>query len=312
MKNRHYWPTLFSLLLAFTLFLGGCGIPDDARQAGEMRSVTDGMGATVSVPVSPKRVVSYGVSTDDMLIPILGTERIAAIAEMPANLEEAAKIKGRISNTTESIIGEAPDLVIMPSWLKAEFIDEIRSAGIPVYVYKMPTEIEGTIATIHELAAVVGEVERGNAFAGETEDRLRALDDFLKTIPEEKRLICVFARPNGIGGGKGSTFDGLCQHAGVKNGAALYGLTGNDAAGREALISINPDIIFVPSDAYSQDGSNAETARQLYEDPAFRNIKAVQDHRIYIIDAKWLMSYSQFMVNAMEEMAKDAYGYERG
>ena len=51
-------------------------------------------------------------------------------------------------------------------------------------------------------------------------------------------------------------------------------------------------------------------ARQIYEDPAFNHIKAVQNHQIYIIDARWLMSYSQFIVNAMEEMAKNAYGYE--
>lgn len=36
----------------------------------------------------------------------------------------------------------------------------------------------------------------------------------------------------------------------------------------------------------------------------------MKNHRIYVVDAKWIMSYSQFMVNGMEEMAKDAYEYE--
>ena len=100
----------------------------------------------------------------------------------------------------------------------------------------------------------------------------------------------------------------VCQYSGKTD----YGLTQNDYAGREALLSINPDIIFVPSDAYSEKNNpvNALTIRQIYEDPAFRSIKAVQNRQIHIIDARWLMSYSQFMVNAMEEMAKASYGYE--
>ena len=66
----------------------------------------------------------------------------------------------------------------------------------------------------------------------------------------------------------------------------------NDYAGREALVAINPDVIFVPSDAYSKDDTNTQTAQQLYDDPAFRDVKAVKNHQIFIIDARWLMSYS--------------------
>ncbi len=310
MTQIRKWNWFFSVCLCLIFLLGGCGIPEDARLSGETRRVTDGMGHEVTVPVHPMRVVSVGVSTDDVLIPILGTKRIVAMSDKAPNLEKESKeIQGRISDTTESVICHAPDLVVVPSWQKAEYVDEIRSAGIPVYVYQMPTTAEGMLVMIHELAGVVGEEEKGNALARQTEDRLRRLDNFLETVPQEARVTCVFARPNGIGGGKGSTFDGLCGHAGIINGAVSYGLVKNDYAGREALISINPDVIFVPSDAYSKDHTNAQTVQQLREDPAFREVKAVKNHRIYVIDARWLMGYSQFMVNAMEAMAEKAYGY---
>ena len=68
-------------------------MPGGAEQKAEMRAVTDGMGTEMQVPLHPKRMVSVGVSTDDMMIPVLGTDRIAAISKLPANLDrETEKI----------------------------------------------------------------------------------------------------------------------------------------------------------------------------------------------------------------------------
>lgn len=304
---------LFILVLWFSLCITGCHSASGTLPDSGNRIVTDAQGTEVVIPLHPERVVSVGVSTDDVLIFLLGTKRIVAIADLMPNLEKEAKeIQGRISGSAESILQYSPDLVVVPDWKNADYVNEIRSLGIPVYVYRTPATTEKTLEMIHELADLVGETENGNALARKTEDRIQNLHHFLQTIPEKDRLTAVLAHPNGIGGGKGSTFDTLCKHAGIINGSADYGLTQNDYAGRESLLSINPDIIFVPSDAYSEKNNpvNALTVRQIYEDPAFRSIKAVQNRQIYIIDARWLMSYSQFMVNAMEEMAKNAYGYE--
>ena len=181
------WTWFFSVFLCIEFLLGGCGIPEDAQLSGETRTVRDGMGNAVTLPLHPKRVVSVGVSSDDVLIPILGTKRIVAISELPPNLEKKSEeIKGRISGTTESVISQAPDLVVVPSWQKAEYVDEIRSAGVPVYVYQMPNTVEGMIAMIHELAGVVGEEEKGNELAAQTEERVRRLDDFQEGIPPKK------------------------------------------------------------------------------------------------------------------------------
>ena len=304
---------LFVLVVWCSLCITGCHsasgtLPDSGR-----RIVTDAQGTEVVIPLHPERVVSVGVSTDDVLISLLGTKRIVAISDLMPNLEKESKeIKGRISGSAESILQYSPDLVVVPDWKNADYVNEIRSLGISVYVYRTPDTTEKTMEMIHELADLVGETENGNALARKTEDRIRNLHHFSQIIPEKDRLTAVLAHPNGIGGGKGSTFDTLCKHAGIINGSADYGLTQNDYAGRETLLSINPDIIFLPSDAYSEKNSrvNAMAARQIYEDPAFSHIKAVQNRQIHIIDARWLMSYSQFMVNAMEEMAKTAYGYK--
>lgn len=304
---------LFTLVCAISLgFSFGCGIPDGGKAPVETRVMTDGMGTEVTLPSHPQRVVSVGVSTDDVVLSLLGADRVIGIGKLPSNMPgEAAKVKNRITSATESVISLSPDLVIVPDWMKAEYADELRSAGLSVYVYHTPGSIEGMLSMISELSSVVNEEEKGKVLVGELMGRMERLDDFVKDIPMEKRETVVYCYPQAVGGGKGSTFDGLCAHAGLINGAAVYGIGETVSAGREALVAINPDIIFMADDAYSKEPTNLPAMKEICEDPALAHVKAVRDGRVYIIDAKTLMSYSQFMVDAMEEMAKKAYGYEK-
>ncbi len=300
----------FLLFLMSVLLLTGC-VP--ARQAGsrEFRSVTDYTNTEVRVPVHPERVVSLGVSTDDILVPVLGPERIAAIADLPPNYpEEAARIKGRVSMSTESVMACQPDLVVAADWASPDFIQELRTLDIPVYVYRTPTTWEGAVARIYELSGVVNEPEKGARLAEDSIGRMERLKSFLSSIPREKRLIAAYDTTLGFSGGAGSTFDELCRGAWLRNGLAEAGLGANDTASREMALKVDPQIIFIPSDAYDKGTYKALTESQIYSDPALSGMNAVKNKKVFVIDARWIMSTSQFMVRAMEEMAADAYGYK--
>lgn len=304
---------LLAIILTFAIgFSAGCGIPDGGTSKAETRVVTDGMGTETALPLHPTRVVSIGVSTDDVVLSLIGGERVIGIGHLEENMaDEAAKVPNHITSATESVISLAPDLVIVPDWMRAEFADELRSAGLSVYVYRTPGTIEEMLQMIEKIAGVVNEEEKGQRLIGEVKGRIERIDDFMKQIPEEKRWKAVYCYPQAVGGGKGSTFDGLCAHAGLINGAAEYGIGSTGSAGREALVAINPDVIFMADDAYSKEPKNLPAMRQLYDDPALAHVNAIKNKKIYIIDAKKLLSYSQFMIDAMEEMAQDVYGYEK-
>ena len=85
---------------------------------------------------------------------------------------------------------------------------------------------------------------------------------------------------------------------------------GETCASREMALKVDPQIIFIPSDAYDQGTYKALTESQIYSDPALSGMNAVKNKKVFVIDARWIMSTSQFMVRAMEEMAADAYGYK--
>lgn len=301
----------FVLAVVSILTIAGCGpvkTPGSNGQ-GTLRAVADGTGSTVQVPIHANRIVSIGVSTDDILIPLVGPARLVSISKLPSNWpEEAVQIKGRASESTESIMSYTPDLVVAPDWTSENAISEMRSMGLSVYVYKTPKNLIETRQLITELASIVGEEKKGQEIVANIDNRMNRLEGFLKKVPPDTRKLALYYTSMGITGGKGSTFDDMSVYAGLKNGAASLDDKGTQLS-REMILQINPDIIFIPSSGYDNGEYISPEAQAVYDDPSLKGIKAVQNKEIYVVDTRWIMSYSQFQIKAIEEMAKDAYGY---
>jgi putative hemin-binding periplasmic protein hmuT len=93
----------------------------------------------------------------------------------------------------------------------------------------------------------------------------------------------------------------------VTNAAAELGLGAYDNGTREDLIRMNPDVIIIPSASYTSDGYKPASADQLYSDPVLQGVKAIANHRVFLVDSAQIMSYSQFMTRAMVSMTQYIY-----
>lgn len=296
---------LFCTLL-FTLI--GCKPLDGAKPIEGTHSVRDSTGTIIQVPDKPERVIPVGVSTEDMVMALIGPENIAALGSLPNNFpEESKQIKKRIKMNTEAILALQPDLLIVPDWVDQEMVITLRALKVPVYVYKAPRTVESSEQVILELSDLLNERSRGETIVDSMQQRLAKVKAFTDTV--QNRKIVGFYGALGLTGGTGSTFDNITHVINAANAAALLGLDVSDSGNREDLIRINPDVIIIPSNVYSFDQYKEIEVTSLYTDPALKDVKAVKNHQVYVIDARWIMSYSQFMVNGIEEMAKVVYGY---
>lgn len=292
-----------------TLFaIVGCKTLDETKPIEGAHLVRDSTGATVQIPDHPTRIVPIGVSTEDMVISLVGPQKIAALGNLPNNFpEESKQIKARVKLNTEAVLSLHPDLLIVPDWVDQEMVITLRGLNVPVYVYRAPRTIEGSEKTILELADLLNQKSKGETIVNSMQQRLAKVTEFTEQI--KTRKIVGFYGVLGLTGGIGSTFDNMIQLINVANAAALLGLDISDSGTREDLIRINPDVIIVPSNVYSFDQYKEIEITALYSDPALKDVKAVKNHQIYVIDARWIMSYSQFIVNGIEELARVTYGY---
>lgn len=297
------------IIFCLTLFaIVGCKTLDETKPIEGTHLVRDSTGATVQIPDNPMRIVPIGVSTEDMVISLVGPQKIAALGNLPNNFpEESKQIKARVKLNTEAVLGLHPDLMIVPDWVAQEMVITLRGLNVPVYVYRAPRTIEGSKKTILELAELLNQKSKGETIVNSMQQRLAKVTEFTRQV--KTRKIIGFYGVLGLTGGIGSTFDNMTQLINAANAAALLGLDISDSGTREDLIRINPDVIIIPSNVYSFDQYKEIEVTSLYSDPALKDVKAVKNYQIYVIDARWIMSYSQFMVNGIEEMAKVVYGY---
>ena len=190
-------------LLACLMFLvcSGCGIKAESDKNKVVYSVTDVTGTVIEFSEKPKRIVSMGIGSDEILLELVEPERIAALtyladdAGISSVSVKAQVIKGRVQrNNLEAILSYAPDLVVVPDWDGIGFVGQLRSAGIKVYVHKTPNTMQEIKANIAELAAAVGEDEQGYLLQQQMDERLSAIWSKVGKIkPEQRKKIVALS-----------------------------------------------------------------------------------------------------------------------
>ena len=213
--------SIICTIAMMVLLVFGCG-PKQLGTTGATHQVTDGTGTVVTVPTEPKRIVPIAASTEDIVLSLVDPSRVAAVGTVPNNVPDAsAKVEKHVKASAESMLSVQPDLVLVPNWMSPDAIGEMRNMQIPVYVYKTPTTVQEAKATIHEIAGLLHASD---------ESMIASMDADLKTVEEltnkhsGERPLVAFYSQFGLTGGKGSTFDDMCNYLKVNNAATQIGL----------------------------------------------------------------------------------------
>lgn len=125
---------IFYLSILFILFCA-VGCKNDTEQnvnKDYLYMVTDAAGNNLSLQHSPQRIVSYSISTDEILLDMLPSDRIIAVTHfaddpMISNVSDKCKlVPYRVNSTSaETIISWNPDLIIVPDFIKPEIIQTL-------------------------------------------------------------------------------------------------------------------------------------------------------------------------------------------
>lgn len=311
-----YISRLFILLML--LLTAGCGpTMRGTAETASSYTITDYKGTEVKMPAPPKRILTLSMSTDTIMLGLVKPERMAAVnalLEDPAssNIVELAKqIPTKIYNpSVEEIMALRPDLVIVPDWGDIEQVENLRDLGLKVYVCPGPKNLAEIKDTVCQLAAAIGEPERGEKLVALMDDTLARIKSRLAKNPRrEIPRVMLISLMAGYGG-SGCTFDEACQLAGVINSRSEAGIKNGQTMSKEQLVAINPDILFLPS--YTAGGSlDVEKYRRQYtDDPSLKNVKAIRNNRLLYPRESYIYNGSQDFVFAVQEIAYVVYGDE--
>jgi iron complex transport system substrate-binding protein len=203
--RRRSASTLRLILLTLCVgCFGECALADDAR---------------------PQRIVSINMCTDELLLRIADHDRIASVTWLSrdgrnANMASAAEEIPANHGLAEEVLSFHPDLVLAGVYTARTTVQLLKRTGIKVVEFGVPQTQEGVRQQIRDVAAAIGETERGESMIAEIDARLAELTTRKHAPP----LSAIVLRPNGFTVGKGSLVDDLMRRAGLDNLAAHLGI----------------------------------------------------------------------------------------
>jgi iron complex transport system substrate-binding protein len=314
--TTHSLRLLPCLLLLLVIGAGPLRAEGASGAASWPRSVADDAGTVLTLAARPRRIVSLTIPTDEILLGLVEAGRLAAVTSFVADpaLSKAAPLARSVpvklaQVNVELIVSLVPDVVFAASWTDAAVVRQLRAAGVALYLVRSPSSVAGIRETIGRIARVVGEEEKGRELVGWMDDRLAAVSSRVAAVPAQRRMSVMDYNTWSTSMGSGSSWDEVVRLAGLTN--VVAGLAadrfGEVAVSREKLLTLDPDILLLPAWVYGDPGGADRFLRQIVNDPALRGMTAVRQGRVLVMPENLKSSTSQYIVLAVEELARYAY-----
>ncbi|MBR1591062.1 MAG: ABC transporter substrate-binding protein [Acidaminococcaceae bacterium] len=324
--------SLCVVLSALILFLlSGCGSSSQNKDTAangaangkqetklaEAYTITDATGAKISFTEKPKKILTFSMYTDQIVLGMVTSDRLAGINVLLEDPDEsnivpiARKVPRKIGNpSAEEVLSMKPDLVIVSNWMDAAKIQSMRDLGLKVVSVKGPETIQDVRDVVTQIAAAIGEPEKGKQLIALMDSKLAEIRQKTEKIKPENRKNIVLLSLMTAYGGSGCAYDAACQEANVINGIAAAGLKNGQQLTKEMLIKINPDIMLLP--VYNAQGKYDTKGfiDSYLKDPSLQTVKAIKDKQLIFPREQFIYNCSQDIVYCVQEIARCAYGKE--
>lgn len=292
-------PTLV-LTIVFVAALTGEALGSE----GFPRTVVDGSGQVVRIAEKPVRVISMAVSGTEILMELIGIDRIAAVSMFDtdpwmSNVADEATLVGHvIAFEAEQILALEPDLIVLASWNNPDVVAQLRGVGVPVYTMADIAEIGQISPNILALGEAVGEEEKAQTMAEALEKELERLSGIAATSPDRPRVLIYTTW--GTTYAVGTTYSELIGLANGENVANTIGIQGWGEMSREMIIATMPDIVIF--DFYGE--PDQSVIEEFTTDPAFAVIPAVRNGAVVASVQRHVTTVSHWVIEGLADLIR--------
>ncbi len=244
----------------------------------------------------PMRIVSLDYCADQHVLRLVEPERILALSRDATRefsyLRELAAGLPTVRPMAEDVLVLGPDLVIRSYGGGPNAAVFYARAGVAVLDIGNADTIDEVMSTMENVAAGLGEPERGQAAVDEMRRRLAALPE-ASTAPRT-----LYMTPAGVTAGPGSLMHEVLRAAGLEN----YQQTpGWHSIPLERLAREPPELV-----AHASFGAGAEhpDAWSAMRHPLAR--AQLADREVVPLEGAWTACGAWFLLDAVEALARSA------
>jgi iron complex transport system substrate-binding protein len=231
----------------------------------------------------PRRIVSLNLCTDQILVDLVGRERIAALSHLatdPALSAIAEEARGLVTirGTAEEVLARDPDLVLTIAGSTPATVSLLERLGNRVLAVPLANDFDAVRSITRAIAQAVGEVQRGEQLLAEFDARLAA-----GAPADARRPSALVYQLNSLASGPGTLVDAMLTAAGFRNLARELPLGPAGRLPLETLVASPPDLVVL---ATAPDAFRTIAADNLRH-PALAAVLAERPH-VLLGMADWL------------------------
>lgn len=291
-----------ALVMALFLLLAFVG-PAWAQDAWP-RTLVDGLGVEVIINEPPQKILSVSLGADEVLLPLIGPQRFVGVTGLALDpaisnvAVDAAQVPNSIAAAadTERIISLEPDIVFVASFTAPEVIQQLRDAGLTVFATGFPVGFEAIRENVRLLGRAVGAEAEADALIARMDEELAVVSG---AVVRDNIVRALYLTPGNYTSGVDSTISEIIAAANGLDVAAAAGVSQLSPVSDEFIIEQNPDVIIL-SGWTPWDPTFVDTFKG---NPAFADLSAVQNGRIYVANDAHLTTVSQFIVEGVKDVA---------
>ena len=280
----------FALVLLAAQIGVGC-------QSGAPGAVRDDLGRSVVLEATPRAVLPLAPNVTELVAAAAGVERLAGVAvsdDFPAGIASLRRFQSYPLDT-EAVLALQPDLAIGSDDVNpADVADGLTEFGIPSYLFQFDevADVPRALRTLDTLLAVSG----GAPAAADFERRVAVVEDAVGPFGRPRVLLLV-GDETLYAFGRDSYASELVRLAGGDNLTDLYPGAAAQPSD-EAVLEMAPEVIFVLA------GPDYDLSSLVQKHPTFLSTPAVQNRRVYGLDAALVSRAGPRLVEGLEQMAR--------
>ncbi len=257
--------------------------------AAETRTVTDGAGRQVQIPLriervfaagSPAAITLYTLAPDKLLgwtAPLRDEEK-AYLPVRAAALPVLGRLTGRANTANvESVLAAQPDVIVDLGDVDPTHVSLAErtqaQTGIPYLIYN--GKLDRTPELYAALGDALGEPQKARELADYAQRVLAELHDGMARVGATHRPRVYYARgPDGLETAlKGSINAEILDDVGAENVAAAADRHNLATASPEQILAWDPEVIITLDERFY---------RAVWTSPVWQGVKAVRDKRVYL------------------------------
>ena len=254
----------------------------------------------------PQRIVSMNLCTDELVLRLADRRSIASITWLSrepnsSNVVPLARDIPINHGLAEEIIPLKPDLILAGIYTTREPVALLKRAGMRIVDADVPKTFDDVRQQYRDIAALLGEKERGEDLVAEMDSNLARLARERPSVPP----TAIVLNPNGFTVGRGSLVDEVITRAGLENMAVRLGVGEYGQLPLE-IITMNPvDVLIVSS---YRDGPPA-MATELLRHPVLSRLS--DRTRVVVMPGRFWNCGGPALIEAIEtlmQVAKEVRG----